>query len=182
VNGVTTCVPESRFLRQLRGRITLQEIPFSEAGSRMLVFRRGSHLLVRLAERWYKWEAEVGSYRQRRPTIDDWVITDESGTPLDLEVTTYPHALCVETRIGHFWLAFAGEETLYLKLPPARLGLAFRVYAIHGSTDRRGGEFKDDTVQPLRRKVRQEYFRRGEAVRRIGRLSSRRGEGVSSWS
>jgi putative isomerase len=139
-----SCAPESIFLRQLRGRITLEEIPFSDAGSRILVFRKASRLFIRLAERWYKWEAEVGNYRQRLPIVDDWTITDENGTPIDFELAAYPHALCLETRLGDFWLAFIDEETLYLKLPAARFGLSFRAFAPEGRTDRRGGEFKGD--------------------------------------
>lgn len=138
------CEPESRFLRQLRGRVTLEEVPFSDERSRMLVFRKGSRLFIRLAERWYKWEAEVGNYRQRRPIVDDWELTDEEGVPLDSTITAYPHALCIETRLGSAWLAFVDEETLFLKLFPGRLGITFRAFATDGRRDRRGGEFKGD--------------------------------------
>lgn len=139
-----TCDPTSRFLQQLRGRITLEEIPFSERGSRILVFRDAAHLYIRLAERWAKWESQVGHYRARAPVIDDFVFTDENGTPVDFTLVGFPHALCFETRLGNLWLAFADEETLYLKLPTARGGISFRVFAAHGRTDRRGGEFKGD--------------------------------------
>src|SRR5512138_1403168 len=131
--------PSSQFLRLLRGKITLEQIPFSDRSSRLLVFRRDSQLRIRLTERWSQWEQEVGHYRQRAPVVDDFILTDENGTPLDFKLVTYPHMLCFETRLGEWWLAFADEETLYLKLPAARLGIAFRVYAHHGRTDRRGG-------------------------------------------
>lgn len=134
--------PQSLFLQQLRGRITLEEIPFSERGSRLLVFRQDAQLYIRLAERWFKWEDEVGHYRQRAPMLDDFVFTDANGTPLAFTLTTFPHALFFETRAGSYWLAFVDEETLYLKIPAGRSGLAFRVYARQGRTDRRGGEFK----------------------------------------
>jgi hypothetical protein len=134
----------SVFLERLRGRINLEEVPFSERGSRLLVFRRQNSLYIRLAERWAKWEAEVGHYRQRRPVVDDFILTDEQGTPLDLQLTEYPHAIFIETRLGEFWLTFLDEETLYLKLPPARGGIRLRVFAVHARTDRRGGEFKGD--------------------------------------
>lgn len=110
----------------------------------MLVFRKKSRLYIRLAERWYKWEAEVGNYRQRRPVVDDWVLTDERGEPLEFELTAYPHAICLETRLGQFVLAFVDEETLYLKLPAGRLGISFRAFVTEGHTDRRGGQFKGD--------------------------------------
>lgn len=163
-----THLPTSSFLQLLQNRITLKEIapaeldprfqrspndnqripfsgiPFSERGSRILVFRRGSILYIRLAERWIKWIEEVGDYRRRAPSVQDFVLTDARGTPLDFTLTTYPHALFFSTRIGEFWLAFADEETLYLKLPAGRCGVSFRAYATHGRVDRRGGEFKGD--------------------------------------
>jgi putative isomerase len=134
----------SVFLERLRGRINLEQIPFSERGSRLLVFRRNDSLSIRLAERWAKWEAEVGHYRQRRPVLDDFQLTDEQDVPLDLNITAYPHAVFIETRLGEFWLTFLDEETLYLKLPAARGGISFRVMALNARADRRGGEFKGD--------------------------------------
>ncbi len=110
----------------------------------MLVFRRAASLYIRLAERWEKWKGEVGPYRQRAPIVDEFVFTDANGAPLDFELTAYPHALEFQTRLGAFWLAFADEETLYLKLPATRGGIAFHIYAEDGRTDRRGGEFKGD--------------------------------------
>jgi glycogen debranching enzyme len=136
--------PASSFLQQLRGRITLETIPFSERGSRLLVFRDACRLDIRLAERWAKWEAEVGNYRQRAPIVDNITFTDEDNTSLDFGFTAYPHAVYFKTRCGEFALAFVDEETLYLKMPAGRVGLTFRVYATQGRTDRRGGEFKGD--------------------------------------
>jgi len=136
--------PASSFLQRLRGRITLETIPFSERGSRLLVFRDANRLDIRLAERWAKWEAEVGNYRQRAPIVDDITLTDEDDAPLDFEFIAYPHAVYFQTRCGEFILAFVDEETLYLKLPAGRIGLTFRVYAAQGRTDRRGGEFRGD--------------------------------------
>src|SRR5262249_40920027 len=80
----------------------------------------------------------------RRPVLDDFELTDESGVPLELDITAYPHAIFIQTRIGEFWLTFLDEETLYLKLPKARGGVSFRVFALNGRTDRRGGTFKGD--------------------------------------
>lgn len=161
-------IPTSSFLQLLQNRITLEEsapaeldprfqisqtdarrvpfsgIPFSERGSRIFVFRRASSLYIRLAERWTKWVEEVGDYRHRPPVIQDFVLSDAKGAPLDFTLTSYPHALVLATRLGEFWLTFADEETLYLKLPVTRCGISFRAYARDGRTDRRGGEFKGD--------------------------------------
>ena len=134
----------SVFLERLRGRINLEQIPFSERGSRLLVFRRQHQFYIRLAERWAKWEEQVGHYRQRRPVVNDFTLTDENGALLELHITAYPHAVFIQTRRGEFWLAFVDEETLYLKLPAGRGGISFHVMAPHGHTDRRGGQFKGD--------------------------------------
>lgn len=136
--------PESVYLQRLRNRLTLEQTPFSERGSRLLVFRQNNSLNIRLVERWVKWEKEVGHYRSRRPLVDDFRFTDESGIPLDFVLTTYPHALYFETRVGEFWLAFQDDETLFLKLPSHACGVSFRVLASNARTDRRGGEFKGD--------------------------------------
>jgi len=165
---MTVHTPSSPFLQQLRGRITLEEIvpqeidprfvrsstdqqrilfsgiPFSERGSRLLLFRQGARLYIRLAERWMKWAHEVGDYRHRVPLVQDWVLTGANGTPLDFQLDAYPHALGLDTAIGQYWITFLDEETLYLKLPVGRSGISFRVDAAGGRTDRRGGEFKGD--------------------------------------
>ena len=49
---------DSPFLELLKNRINLTQIPFSERGSRLMVFRTNHSLAVRLAERWFK---RVGS-------------------------------------------------------------------------------------------------------------------------
>ncbi len=138
------CTPTSSYLQLLKNRITLDDVPFTDRSSRLLVFCRNSGLMIRLTERWAQWEKEVGHYRQRAPVIADFAFTDENGTPIEFSLTVYPHAICIETRLGDMWIAFADDETLYIKLPSARIGLAFRVFATHGRTDRRGGEFKGD--------------------------------------
>ncbi len=139
-----SCKPTSPFLQLLRDRITLDGIPFTDRASRLLVFRRGAQFLIRLTERWMQWEEEVGPYRQRAPVVKELALTDENGAPLDFEQTTYPHVVCLNTRLGELWMAFADEETLFVKLPNARMGISFLAYATHGHIDRRGGEFKGD--------------------------------------
>ncbi len=50
---------------RLHNRIDLTNIPYTERGSRLLVFRKENELYIRLAERWTKREKEFGHYRQR---------------------------------------------------------------------------------------------------------------------
>jgi len=129
----------SLYLDLLKNRIDLREIPFSERGSRLLIFRGNHHLAVRLAERWFKIDQQLSSYRQRPPIIDDWCLTDEDGTPLELDITSYPHRLDCHTSRGTFTIAFVDSETLLVMLPAGTCGLRFRANLDRSTPDRRGG-------------------------------------------
>lgn len=130
---------ESPFLDLLRDRINLSDIPFSERGSRLMVFRSGRGLAVRLAERWFKVDQKLSGYRQRPPLLDAWTFTDGDGQALDLEPSTWPHRVDLATRAGLFSLVFVDPETLMLRLPPGRSGLSFTANLDKSQTDRRGG-------------------------------------------
>ncbi len=129
----------SPYLDLLKNRIDLRSIPFSERGSRMMVFRSDNHLTVRLAERWYSADQQLEGYLQRAPLIKDLCLTDDTGQPLDLTIETYPHQLDIHTHVGDFTLIFHDAETLLLTLPAGRYGLSFRANLDRGRSDRRGG-------------------------------------------
>ena len=129
----------SPYSRLLKNRINLRQIPFSERGSRLLVFLENEHLMVRLAERWVKTSGDISAYRKRPPLIDYFALTDESGNPLELSVTTYPELIQIQTGVGSFTLTFLDSETLYLRLPPARFGIVIRALLDQAAVDRRGG-------------------------------------------
>src|SRR5512137_2162684 len=130
---------DSPYLTLLKDRIDLRRIPFSERGSRLMVFGVEDHLFVRLAERWYKLNQQLASYLERAPLLSDWHFIDPAGNRLALSVTTYPHRLDCHTEIGTFSLAFVDAETLLLTLPPGRCGVSFRATFDQANTDRRGG-------------------------------------------
>lgn len=136
--------PQSSFLRLLKGYINLKDIPFTDRRARMMLFKRNAHLYIKLAERWAQWETQVGHYRVRPPLLDDLCFFDEHNALLELTCTTYPHAIVFETSSGLIEQTFIDEDTLLVHLPAGRIGMRFRVYAEHGRTDRRGGEFKGD--------------------------------------
>jgi len=92
---------DSPFLRLLRNRINLRQIPFSERGSRLMVFRIDHHLAVRLAERWFKREGQLSGYRTRPPILDEWHFTDGDGRPLDFALITYPQRVDCHTPLGN---------------------------------------------------------------------------------
>ena len=129
----------STYINLLKNRINLRQIPFSERGSRLMVFRTNHHFTVRLAERWFKREGQLSAYRQRPPLIDQWVFTDGEGNPLELDLTTYPHRIDCATRIGTFTLTFVDTETLLLALPSAQCGIKFNANLDKSQIDRRGG-------------------------------------------
>jgi len=129
----------SQYLELLKNRINLREIPFSERGSRLLIFQSDQHLTIRLAERWFKREGQLSAYRKRPPLIDQWVFIDGEGKPLELSLTTYPDRIYFETRIGTFTLAFVDAESLLITLPAAPCGIKFNANLDKIHTDRRGG-------------------------------------------
>ncbi len=132
------------YCKILHNRIDLQGVPFSERGSRIMLFRENSHFYIKLAERWAAWQHEFGHYRRRPPIIRVMELLDGDGHPLHFEVDAYPQRLELKTAIGIFQWVFVDEETLYLQLPPSPCGIRFNLSAAHGRTDRRGGEFKGD--------------------------------------
>jgi hypothetical protein len=69
----------SEYLTLLKDRVNLRQIPFSERGSRLLIFQSNGHLTFRLAERWFKREGQLAAYRNRPPLIEQWVFTDKEG-------------------------------------------------------------------------------------------------------
>ncbi|MBL8164279.1 MAG: hypothetical protein JNJ61_19990 [Anaerolineae bacterium] len=125
-------------IENLHNRINLTTIPFTERGSRVLVFRKGDTLALRMAERWEKWQDRVGHYRQRPPVIDQLTLLGADGAPLTFTPDTYPHVISLLTEAGQFDWTFLDAESLLIRLPPGRSGLSFRAYAQSGQTDRRG--------------------------------------------
>jgi putative isomerase len=130
---------DSPYLELLKNRIDLAGIPFTERGSRILVLYARNRFLVRMAERWQKRDPRLAGYRGRTPLIDEWVLTDGTGRPLKVTLTTYPHLIECQTRVGKFTLSFVDTETLVLGLPATRCGIRFRATLDEAQTDRRGG-------------------------------------------
>jgi putative isomerase len=129
----------SPYLALLKDRINLTRIPFSERGSRLLLFQDNDHFQIKLAERWFKIDQKLSSYRQRPPILDEWRFTDEHGTPLKLDITTYPHRIDCHSTSGTFSIVFADTETLLITLPAGTCGLTFQAHLDQSYPDRRGG-------------------------------------------
>jgi glycogen debranching enzyme len=125
-------------IERLHNRIDLANIPFTDRGSRLLLFLRDNELSIRLAERWVKWERQVGHYRQRPPIIERLAVLDEDGSKLALTADTFPHAAGVLSKYGRFEWIFIDPETILLVLPEGRFRLSWIVHAERAQTDRRG--------------------------------------------
>ena len=120
----------TRHLSVLENRIDITQVPFSDRGSRLLVFKSPDQdrLYVKLAERLTEVQPGLEAYLFRPPYIRDLCFTDEEGMPLAYRLTTYPDALFFQTRCGVFSLAFHKADTLAIGLPPgAPAGIRFRV-------------------------------------------------------
>lgn len=80
----------------LRNQIDLIHIPFTERGSRLMLFRSEHQLYIRLAERWTKWEHEVGHYRQRAPIFGSFTLLDADDTVItEVEIEPIPIAYVI---------------------------------------------------------------------------------------
>lgn len=148
----------------LHNRIDLKHIPFTDRGSRLLLFQESNTLFIRLAERWVKWEDQVGHYRQRPPIISDMVITNTDGTPLELTADTYPHLARIVTPLGNFDWVFVEPEAMLVCLPAGKYGIQFTALSDKAETDRRGGtlhgkrniayttnaHIKSNTIEPVK--------------------------------
>jgi len=126
-------------LKDLRNRIDLEHIPFTERGSRLLVMKNEKGMMIRLAERWYKLTRSISAYRQRPPIVEEWVFTDSNGNALESRLDSQPDRVIFQTAIGNFTLAFTDQETLFLGLPETACGVRFKTNMDLGQTDRRGG-------------------------------------------
>jgi putative isomerase len=113
---------KSPYLRLLANRIDPSRSAWSDRGSRLLVFHNPHvpHLVVQTAER----EPGAPSPRAhlpRPPIIRRLDVIDGQGQGLDYKLTTFPHALLLETRLGTFALSFCSATRLAIGLPPQEM-------------------------------------------------------------
>lgn len=123
----------------LHNRIDLTHIPYTDRGSRLMLFRRDHQLYIRVAERWVKYEEEMGHYRKRTPMIDRFLFLDGNGSPLDFGMESDPHQVECQTAVGIFTWCMIDPETFLIALPAGRFGLTFECQVLSGHPDRRGG-------------------------------------------
>jgi putative isomerase len=136
---------DTSLLKLLRDQIDITHVPFSDRGSRLLIYQHSdkSALYVKLAERLIKVEPGIESYLKRLPFIDDLQFIDEQGNPLDFQTSTSPELLSFQSSVGDFCLVFQGETTLAFSLPDRKItGMRFRMRPNHWHKTDSGGELR----------------------------------------
>ncbi len=140
-----TNLPVSPYLSLLRNQIDITQVPFSDRGSRILIYQSpdSKQLLIKLAERILGLDPGLAAYRERPPFIDNLSFIDENGHELDFTLVTSPDVLFFQTEIGEFGLVFQDNRTISVHIPENKVtGLRFRVLADFWKTDESGGEIK----------------------------------------
>ena len=129
----------------LRNQIDFSKVPFSDRGSRLMVFLNEDehHLYVRLAERLTSIESDIEAYLNRPPLILILCFIDGEGSKLSFESNTYPYAMYFTTKLGDFGITFFDNQKLAIGLPPDKVcGIRFHVSPQFWKMNEQGGEFK----------------------------------------
>ncbi len=103
----------------LRNKIDITQVPFSDRGSRLLIFKHKdeSRLYLKLAERLASLDPALEAHVQRPPFIRDLCLLGPDGEVLGFSLDTSPALLELKTNVGTFELAFQDESTLAFGLP-----------------------------------------------------------------
>ncbi len=132
-------------LNLLRNQIDVTQVPFSDRGSRLLLFKRpdAPQLYLRLAERLTTLQPGLDTYRDRPPFIRKLYVLNGERTPLAFEVISYPHVLYLRTALGNFGIAFHDEQQLTFGMPEGvAAGIGFHVSPQFWEQHAQGGVFK----------------------------------------
>ncbi len=132
-------------LNLLRNHIDVTKVPFSDRGSRLLIYQQpsASELYIKLAERLTGLVSNIEAYLQRPPFIRNLCFIDEDLNPLEFKVESNPHILKFSTRIGEFSLVFQDKRTLSFGIPAdKKAGIRFHVSPQFWQETQKGGVFK----------------------------------------
>ena len=127
----------------LTDKIDITHVPFSDRGSRLLVYRdvNRNFLYIRLAERLIEYFSGIESYLTREPYIPELTFVNGVGEKLPFEITTKPHVLEFQTDLGEYKLVFQDIHTLCFSLPHCtQCGVRLRINAEACTKGSDGGE------------------------------------------
>ncbi len=126
----------------LRNKIDVTQVPFSDRGSRLLIFKQKdeSRLSLKLAERLMEVDPALEAHVHRPPFLRDLCLLGSDGQALDFHLETSPAVLTFSTELGRFELTFQDELTLAFGLPAdSTCGIRFTLLKEHYLM-RTGGE------------------------------------------
>ena len=108
------------YLQLMRNRIDPIHVPFSDRGSRLLLYRYPDHaaFYLKLAERLEQLQPGLETHRARTPFLTDIALLDGEGQRLDFDQETFPHVIHCHTPIGRFSITYYDYDTLAVGLPP----------------------------------------------------------------
>ncbi len=135
----------SPYLSLLRNHIDITRVPFSDRGSRLLIFQetQASKLFIKLAERLTTITPDIEAYLRRPPFINDLVLIDENRDPLEFEAMTRPNVIYFRTTLGDFGLVFQDVRTISFGMPHGIVaGIRFHVSPQFWERTDQGGVFK----------------------------------------
>jgi len=151
----------------LRNRIDISRVPFSDRGSRILVYQQDAQprLTFRLAERLVDLQPGLEVHRTRPALIPDFCFIDGDNQHLPYRLVTEPHALTFETRLGTFKIVFHDDDTLAIGLPPnRRAGVQFEVASPLWTPFARGGLLTERRNLAYQSTCRLEQNRHGDTI------------------
>jgi len=136
---------KSSYLNLLRNEIDITKVPFSERGSRLLVFKypNESGLYVKLAERLLGLDPGLEAYLNRPPFIQNLTLVDQDGQSLEFDTVTHPNVIYLHTELGAFKLVYQDNQILSFGLPPnVTAGIRFLVTPYLWQKEESGGTLK----------------------------------------
>lgn len=128
----------------LTDKIYITQVPFSDRGSRLLVYQNPDHdcLYIKLAERLVNYFPGIESYLSRKPYLPELILVNGNGKKLPFKITTKPHVLGFQTDLGIYKLVFQDNHTLCFSLPRhTQCGLRFIINTEKHTKRADGGEF-----------------------------------------
>lgn len=132
-------------LKLLQNQIDITRVPFSDRGSRLLIYQTigRNSLYIKLAERLIRLEPGLEDHLHRPPFIDDFHLLDQNGRALEFKAVTSAELIQLQTQIGTFGLVFHDANSLILGLPPRQIcGIRFHVRSLYWRETTSGGELK----------------------------------------
>jgi len=102
----------------MRNAIDLHLIPYSDRGSRLMIFQdENDQFMVKLAERLIHVEPGIESYLHRPPFFEKMILVDKDGLELNFKVTWIPQGIILTTNLGEFHLLINSYDDLVIGFP-----------------------------------------------------------------